>query len=892
MANACEQALALLTQLFEILIAKPMSIKPYLVLLALLFCKPAFSQLLFVDFNETETLNDYISATTPANRLLNAIGSSGAGVQASISQKMLNFTRSGSNTGSFSRTTNFSGSPQALALKLQLKIADNTSAQTTAAVLQIGSGFGTSNTAESNSNVHSRVGINFTANTGEFTLRDLGTSTNSSSISGTQNILWVINNTGSPIFYRTPTGGLDTLVNDAWDLWAGNTKLFNDRNALTTSQTLDDFKFAFTNGSGKISFDQIQVDVPSSLNHFRSAVANGNWFNTAHWEMSLDSQNWVAANVFPAANAASIHIRSLSQFNFSQSSNPIFCAVSNLLISANAALKIGSLGDSSNLNTNHIITIAKQGATADFINNGQLQVNENAHLQCKGILQNNASFIVKSSAAGTGNIGNSNGGSIIGTVSVERYIPAHGRRNRSLSTPISNNTLQDWHGEIFITGNGIGNTLGTTNSNGFDATLTNNTSVFWYNETDTGNVNLGWKPATNINNPLVPGRGYKVMVRGDRSDLGRLNGTNNIQNAVTLVSTGTINHGDFTFPSSNVTWSGGTSNDGWCFVGNPYPASINWNAITGWQRTNIDAGAIAIWNPQTNSYAYSVNTAGGANPAGLSINGGSGIIASHQAFFVRTTGSNPSLGCNENVKSSSSPSALFKNNHSHMIKIGLEKEIYNKDEAIIRFDPSYSETEIEFEDLAKLNNPIVNVGTGLNPKRWLAFNALPLQYGEAFSIPIYAEITDEDSALLIIELKEEGNFQDMVLTDLLNKKHYNLGKRFEQKFSFKSIGSHQARFLISGRHTILLGNVKIHSDEFIIYPNPFQNEIWIKNGQKISKSATVEISDLTGKTITNQALISEEAGNLKIDLNALTNGIYLLQIKSAEHTIQQKIIKQ
>jgi hypothetical protein len=90
----------------------------------------------------------------------------------------------------------------------------------------------------------------------------------------------------------------------------------------------------------------------------------------------------------------------------------------------------------------------------------------------------------------------------------------------------------------------------------------------------------------------------------------------------------------------------------------------------------------------------------------------------------------------------------------------------------------------------------------------------------------------------------------------------------------------------------LLGNVKIHSDEFIIYPNPFQNEIWIKNGQKISKSATVEISDLTGKTITNQALISEEAGNLKIDLNALTNGIYLLQIKSAEQTIQQKIIKQ
>ncbi len=869
-----------------------MSIKPYLVLVALLFCKPAFSQLLFVDFNETETLNHYISAATPANRYFNAIGSSGAGVQVNISQQMLNFTRSGSNTGSFSRTTNFSGSPQALAIKMKLKIADNTSAQTTSAMLQIGSGFGTSNASESNSNVHSRVGINFTANAGEFTLRDLGTSTNSSNLSGTQNILWVINNTGSSINYRTPIGGLDTLVNDAWDLWAGNTKLFNDRNALTSSQSLDDFKFAYTSGGGKISFDQIQVDVPSSLNHFRSSVANGNWFNTAHWEMSLDSQNWVSATSYPAANAASIFIRAFHQMNFSQSSSAIFCAVSKLLISPNSSLYIGSLGDSSNINSNHILTIAKQGTTADFINNGQLQVNENAHLQCKGILTNNGSFSVKSSAAGTGNIGNSNGGSVLGTVSVERYIPPNGRRNRSLSTPISNNTLNDWKGEIFITGNGSGNTLGSTNSNGFDATLTNNPSVFWYNETDTGNVNLGWTAATNINNSLVPGRGYKVMVRGDRSDLGRLNGTNNTQNAVTLVSTGIVNQGDFTFPTSNLTWSGNGTNDGWCFVGNPYPASINWNAAAGWQRTNVDAGAIAIWNPQTNSYAYSINTAGGANPSGLSINGGSNIISSHQAFFVRTTGSNPSLSCNENVKSSNAPSALFKNNNSHMIKISLEKEIYNKDEALVRFDPSYSEDEIEFEDLPKLNNPVVNIGTGKNPKRWLAFNALPLQLEQKFSVPIYTEIAGGDSGLLVVELKEGGNFQEVVLTDLLYKKHFVIEKRFEQKFLFKEIGSNFARFLLTGRHNLPLGDEIIDANELIIYPNPFEDEFWIKGFRKVGKPATVNILDITGKTISTQANILEEGGVLKIDLKDLACGVYVLQISSAEQTIQQKIIKQ
>lgn len=866
-----------------------MKIKTLLLGAAMLAFQTNRAQLLHADFNETETVSDYVSSN-PLNRQFNAIGSTGAGVQVSVSQEQLHFSRSGANTGSFSRTTNFTGNPNAIAIKIQLKVTDNTSAQTTAAVLQIGSSFSTNNSAEANANVHSRLGINFSATTGEFTLRDLGSSSNSSALSGTQTLLWVINNSGNTITYKSPSGTAESLANDTWDIWAGNTKLFDDKSALTSSQSLDDLKFVLSSGSGKISFDQIIIDLPSSLNHFRSAASSGNWFNPSHWESSIDSSNWSVASSLPSGISASVFIKTNQQMLISGSSSAQFCSADHLVIASNASLHIGSLGDLLGQNQYQTFSLIKTGNYVNAQNYGILQVNENAVFQCKGSLQNNATMLVKSSAAGTGQIGNSKGGTITGIVSVERYIPAVARRNRSLCSPISNNTLEDWRSEIYITGNGSGNTLGSTNSNGFDATLTNNPSVFWYDETVSGSILNGWQAANHINNSLVPGRGYKVMIRGDRSDLGRINGTNITQNAVTLVSTGTLTQGDFTFPTSNITYSGSSAEDGWCFIGNPYASNINWNAASGWQRNNVDAGAIAIWNPQTNSYAYSVATSGGANPSGLSINGGSPIIAPHQAFFVRTTGANPSLSCNENIKSTSSTQALFKNEAHNMIKLSLQKDDFNRDEAIIRFNPNYSESEIDFEDLTKFKNPVVNIGSGQNPKRWLALNALPLYLTSEFYIPIYAEISDLDSGLLNINIKSRDQFDDLILTDLQNKKQFYLQESFEQKFDFKTIEIHQPRFLLSGKHKMAAGIDGINAQRISIFPNPVNELLNIQIHSSINNKVNFILYDSQGKIVLSEDGIEEN--HIQLNLGALKPGLFTLKLTVGNQFYYSKIIRQ
>ena len=72
---------------------------------------------------------------------------------------------------------------------------------------------------------------------------------------------------------------------------------------------------------------------------------------------------------------------------------------------------------------------------------------------------------------------------------------------------------------------------------------------------------------------------------------------------------------------------------GYNSIGNPYPSAIDWNASTGWTKTNI-TGTIWIWNPVTLVYATWDGTVG--------TNGGSQYIPAMQGFFVQVSEGNSS----------------------------------------------------------------------------------------------------------------------------------------------------------------------------------------------------------------------------------------------------------
>jgi hypothetical protein len=211
------------------------------------------------DFNSSSTVVDYVSAT-PNSSQYNAIGASGAGTTLGITSGALTFSRT-TNVGSFSRTTDFSPAPQAITYQFDLTMSGNSAPQTTAAVFQVGSGFGTTNSAETNATTYARFGINIGATAGEFGIRDVTNGTSSSSLfSGTQSIFWVLNNSGSSMNYTAPNAVSTSIANDVADLWVGTTKVLNGVAIQTGAQTMTDLKFAFTSGEGTIAIDNIVIN--------------------------------------------------------------------------------------------------------------------------------------------------------------------------------------------------------------------------------------------------------------------------------------------------------------------------------------------------------------------------------------------------------------------------------------------------------------------------------------------------------------------------------------------------------------------------------------------------------------------------------------------------------
>lgn len=188
------------------------------------------------NFNSSSTVSHYVS-TTPSTGQFNSISSSGAGTVVSITNSKLQFARTG-NAGSFSRTTNFSPVPAVVVYSFKLSVTGNSAAQTTAAVFQVGSGFGTANSAESNAITYARLGVNFTATAGRFSIRDITNSTSSSEFDGEQTLTWVLNNSSENISYHSPDGTNHSLASDKADLWVGTTQVWNDVNIQTTTQTI------------------------------------------------------------------------------------------------------------------------------------------------------------------------------------------------------------------------------------------------------------------------------------------------------------------------------------------------------------------------------------------------------------------------------------------------------------------------------------------------------------------------------------------------------------------------------------------------------------------------------------------------------------------------------
>lgn len=327
-------------------------------------------------------------------------------------------------------------------------------------------------------------------------------------------------------------------------------------------------------------------------------------------------------------------------------------------------------------------------------------------------------------------------GTITGNVTVERFIPAK-RAFRFLAPPATttsmatgsirdnwmegtNNPPPAYTGGNFdpnpgygthITGSGLA-------SDSMDVTLTNNPSLFTYN-----NATQNWEAVYNTHGSLKTGSAYRLLVRGSRAvDLS--NNAATPDNTV-LRTKGTLTTGTVIF-NTNSTPALNNTDKFFSFIGNPYASPIDWdqmvaNIVTPGPGTaaNVEP-SYWTWDPNLNVRgAYcAYNAIYGVNQyydygTNTSISDVNKYIQSGQSFFVRTNGSNPSLQVLESYKGAVN-TFVFRGS-STMTRMSIKLLLNTSggsrntaDAATVYFDNSFS-SSIGKEDVTKFANQDENM---------------------------------------------------------------------------------------------------------------------------------------------------------------------------------------
>jgi hypothetical protein len=571
-----------------------------------------------------------------------------------------------------------------------------------------------------------------------------------------------------------------------------------------------------------------------------TGAGDNNWTNTANWNPTkVPGASDVASfgeTAYTGTNQPTIFSNlTIGEVIFGQYNSP------TLTITAGNKLTIGT-SLTVNVGSAAIITGASS-SSVDISSGATLNVTGNGTLTIKTLR-----FTLKSNSAGSASVGQITIGSIVGNVSVERYITGGANKYRGyrlLSSPVyqskasGNNvySLNYVQASTLVTGAG-----GT--ANGFDDSPLNNPSLALYRE-DQAPANSftsgNYSGISKFNNPSptvvvtnnsynnfnyyfnyfvnggsspysVPvGNGFDIFFRGDRT-----NSTNKfnspfttIAESVIMVATGTLNAGPvtvndwFTPTSPNLSYTTNTANSsvrGFNLVGNPYASSIDWDTY------NTTTPGTGIYAPNVGNSMYELDPVSKqfgvymANSGLPGSNNATHIIASGQGFFVQAQGTGASLTFNEDAKTTiqiTGPALLLgkpvANTITQYLHLKLSQDSVQADEIYIRFTSSSNSKFLVNEDAAqKPGFGIASLASISSDGIPLSINSLKLpQQSEVIALNINA-VTDGTYQLSMPDVKSIPALFDIWLVDAYKKDSIDI--RNNLVYSFNIINSDSASY--------------------------------------------------------------------------------------------------
>jgi hypothetical protein len=476
-------------------------------------------------------------------------------------------------------------------------------------------------------------------------------------------------------------------------------------------------------------------------------------------------------------------------------------------------------------------------------------------LLCNGTLTGGGNITLLSKASQTALIDGSSTGQVNGNVTMQRFLSS-GFGYKFFSSPFQGATVNDF---------------------GDDMNLLASFPAFY--KYDESRVSSGWVTYTNPAGVLNPINGYAVNFGSSLT-------------ATTVDITGVVNNGRLSVTLYN---HNNIYTKGFNLVGNPYPSPIDWNAATGWTKTNIDNALYyfkaGTTDQNTGAYSTYVN---GISSDGLATN----IIPSMQAFFIHVSnGAWPVTGIlamDNRVRINDFSHLFLKSVNINSISFLRLTAYYGNtpdsfDPLVIYFDEN---AHVEFDsrlDALKLMNTdslIPNLYSIATDGNNLSINALPIPTNKLLIVPVGLKTTRNGSIIFMISdtvnlpsgtqiyLHDKETGTDRILN--LNE-GYNI---------YLNAGEYNNRFSLRfTKGTKDTSGINLNKDPLIVYNS--NDKIIAAINLKPGNKGALSISNLSGQIMFNKEIY--ESCNQELN-SQLIPGIYIIYFISGNVEYTKKII--
>jgi len=474
-------------------------------------------------------------------------------------------------------------------------------------------------------------------------------------------------------------------------------------------------------------------------------------------------------------------------------------------------------------------------------------------LLCDGTLNTGDDLTLLSTATQTALIDGSGTGSISGNITMQRYLPS-GFGYHYFSSPFQAATVSEF---------------------GDDMDLSATFPTFY--EYDESRATSGWVTYTTGTNLLNPMEAYAVNF-GDQS------------NPNTVDITGDISDGNM---QVNLVNNNNTYTLGFNLVGNPYPSPIDWDASSGWTKTNIDDALYYFEAGTTNQYLGTYSTyINGVSSDGVADN----IIASMQGFFVHVSdGSYPvtgALGFSNSIRTTDLTPAFFKSiswDPQDVIRLNADfsENTAPADNAVIYFEETASKYFDSDRDALKLMNTdtqVPNFYLFSDDTRKLSISGMPYLDDSLYKIPVGIK-TEQDGWIKFYASEKEQIPPDLYayFVDAETGITHNLKNDHSYDVHLET-GEYNSRFYL------------IFSEDE--WENPFGaselftihrtgDQIWVIINLQFGEKGILRMISTQG-----QVLMSKEVfGNEIVYINRqVSSGVYILGLFSDKDVYSKKLL--